>query len=139
LGKAFARVVLNNLQQLTDRVYPESQCRFRAKRSTIDMIFSIRQLQEKCHEHICPLYLAFIDLTKAFDLVSRTRLFTLLPRIGCPQTPKDDHVISKTKMRVYQACLLSMLLHDSESWTLYSHQERRLNAFHMRKLRGLLV
>ncbi|GAB1599902.1 uncharacterized protein LOC115210514, partial [Argonauta hians] len=31
-----------------------------------------------------PLYLAFIDLTKAFDLVSRTGLFSLLRRIGCP-------------------------------------------------------
>ena len=30
-----------------------------------------------------PLYLAFIDLTKAFDLVSRTGLFKLLEKIGC--------------------------------------------------------
>ena len=84
VGKAFARVVLNRLQLLADRVYPESQCGFRAKRSTIDMVFSIRQLQEKCREQRRPLYLAFIDLTKAFDLVSRTGLFTLLLRIGCP-------------------------------------------------------
>ena len=31
-----------------------------------------------------PLYMAFIDLTKAFDLVSRDRLFQILPKIGCP-------------------------------------------------------
>ena len=31
-----------------------------------------------------PLYLAFIDLTKAFDLVSRDGLFKMLPLIGCP-------------------------------------------------------
>ena len=30
------------------------------------------------------LYIAFIDLTKAFDLVSRDGLFKLLPKIGCP-------------------------------------------------------
>ncbi len=36
-----------------------------------------------------------------------------------------------TKMRVYQACMLRTLLYGSETWTLYSHQERRLNAFHM--------
>ena len=30
------------------------------------------------------LYLTFIDLTKAFDLVSRTGLFKLLEKIGCP-------------------------------------------------------
>lgn len=84
VGKTFARVMLNRLQSLAERVYPESQCGFRAERSTIDMIFSLRQLQEKCREQRRPLYIAFIDLTKAFDLVSRSGLFTLLHRIGCP-------------------------------------------------------
>ena len=31
-----------------------------------------------------PLYIAFIDLTKAFDLVSRDGLFQILPKIGSP-------------------------------------------------------
>ena len=31
-----------------------------------------------------PLYIAFIDLSKAFDLVSRSGLFELLRKIGCP-------------------------------------------------------
>ncbi|XP_076058527.1 uncharacterized protein LOC143035545 [Oratosquilla oratoria] len=35
------------------------------------MIFSLRQPQEKCREQWTPQYAAFIDLTKAFDLVSR--------------------------------------------------------------------
>ena len=48
------------------------------------MIFSLRQLQEKCREQQKPLYIAFIDLTKAFDLVSRSGLFSLLQKIGCP-------------------------------------------------------
>ncbi len=30
------------------------------------------------------LYLAFIDLTKAFDLVSRSGLFKILKKVGCP-------------------------------------------------------
>ena len=87
IGKAFARVVLNGLQMLAERVYPEAQCGFRAGRSTIDMIFSLRQLQEKCREQRKPLYIAFIDLTKAFDLVNRKGLFTLLQRIGCLPPP----------------------------------------------------
>ena len=71
VGKVFARVILRRLQKLAERIYPESQCGFRAERSTIDMIFSLRQLQEKYREQHMPLYIAFIDLTKAFDLVSR--------------------------------------------------------------------
>ena len=84
VGKVFARVTLSRLQSLASRVYPESQCGFRAARSTVDMIFSLRQLQEKCREQQQPLFLAFVDLTKAFDLVSRSGLFQILQKIGCP-------------------------------------------------------
>ena len=84
VGKVFARVILVRLQKLAERVYPESQCGFRAERSTIDMVFSLRQLQEKCREQQMPLYIAFIDLTKAFDLVGREGLFKILSKIGCP-------------------------------------------------------
>ena len=91
VGKVFARVILVRLQKLAERVYPESQCGFRAERSTLDMVFSLRQLQEKCREQQMPLYVAFIDLTKAFDLVSREGLFRILLKIGCP--PKLQSMI----------------------------------------------
>ena len=84
VGKLFARVALKRLQVLAERVYPESQCGFRTNRSTIDMVFSLRQLQEKCREQRLPLCIAFIDLTKAFDTVSRDGLFKILAKIGCP-------------------------------------------------------
>ena len=72
------------LRVLAERIYTESQCGFRAKRATSEMIFSLRQLQEKCREQAKPLYVAFIDMTKAFDLVSRDDLFKILAKIGCP-------------------------------------------------------
>jgi Reverse transcriptase (RNA-dependent DNA polymerase) len=40
-------------------------------------------LQEKCREQQKPLFIAFINLTKAFDFVSRDGLFSILPKIGC--------------------------------------------------------
>ena len=55
VGKFFTWVMLVRLQKLAELLYPESQCRFRAHRSTVDMIFSIRQLQEKCREQQRPL------------------------------------------------------------------------------------
>ena len=85
MGKLFARVVLNRLKKLADRVYQESQCGFRRNPSTIDMIFSLRQLQEKCREQNKSLYTVFIDMTKAFDFMSRDGLFKVLARIGCPK------------------------------------------------------
>ena len=48
----------------------------------------------------CPRYIAFIDLTKAFNLVIRKGLFTLLQTMGCPpQAPKDDHVFRPLNLR----------------------------------------
>ena len=75
----------------TGMVYPESQCGFRSGRSTVDMIFSVRHLQEKCREQNMPLYISFIDLKKAFYLVSRDGLFNILTKIGCP--PKLQSLI----------------------------------------------
>ena len=72
-----------NVYTLASRVYPESQCGFRAGRSTVDIIVSLRQLQVKCQGQRMPLYITFIDLTKAFNLVSRMGLFRLLQKIGC--------------------------------------------------------
>lgn len=48
-------------------------------RSIIDMIFVLQQLQDNCRDQRQPFYLAVIDLTKAFDLVSRDALLRLLP------------------------------------------------------------
>ena len=48
------------------------------------MIFTARQLQEKCREHHRDLYIVFVDLTKAFDSVNRNLLCRLLGKIGCP-------------------------------------------------------
>ncbi|PFX23927.1 putative uncharacterized transposon-derived protein F52C9.6 [Stylophora pistillata] len=83
-GKLFARVALYRLQKIAERVYPESQCGFRSNRSTVDMILSLRQLQERCKEQQQPLYIVFIDLTKALDLFSRDGIFKILPLLGCP-------------------------------------------------------
>ena len=59
VGKVFTRVTLTCLQSVASQVYPESQCGFRAGRSTVDMIFSLRQLQETFREQQQPLFLAF--------------------------------------------------------------------------------
>ena len=63
---------------------PESQCGFRRARSTTDMIFVARLLQEKCREQHRDLFIAFIDLTKAFDTVKRYLLWQVLGKFGCP-------------------------------------------------------
>ena len=86
-GKIFARILLNRLMNhiLDIGLIPESQNGFMPGRSTIDPCFALRLLQEKCRLHGLDLYLLFIDLTKAFDTVSRPGLWALLTKIGCPE------------------------------------------------------
>ena len=67
-GKILAKILLDCLNAHLDQaeLIPESQCGFRKDRGTIDMIFTARQLQEKCQEQNLDLYMTFVDLAKAF-------------------------------------------------------------------------
>ena len=71
-GKILASVLLKRLNEQLGQsgLLPESQCGFRKDRGTIDMIFTARQLQEKCQEQNVDLYMTFVD-TKTFDKVVR--------------------------------------------------------------------
>ena len=50
----------------------------------------------------------------------------------------NNQLTENTKLKVYQACVLSTLLFSSESWTTYARQENRLESFHLRCLRRIL-
>ena len=85
VGKVLARILLNRLQEdICPAALPESQSGFRSERGCNDMIFSARQVQEKCIEQQMPLYQVFVDLTKAFDTVNRDALWKVMGKLGCP-------------------------------------------------------
>ena len=75
-GKVLARVLLNRLNEHLEQsgLLPESQCGFIKDRGTTDMIFTARQLQRKCQEQNIYFHMTFVDLTKAFDTVSRQKM-----------------------------------------------------------------
>ena len=84
--KKLAQVFLNRLLPLTEEILPETQCGFRLSQGTTDMIFLAGQIQEKCREQNQELFMAFIDLTKAFEYINREALWKVLSRFGCPAT-----------------------------------------------------
>jgi exonuclease III len=90
-GKILARILSNRLLPIAETTLPETQCGFRPNRGTADMIFGARQMQEKSKEQNQPLYMAFIDLVKAFDSVNREALWKILALDGCP--PKFINII----------------------------------------------
>ena len=70
--------ILNRLNdKITSHVLPETQGRFRNNQNTMNMVFSLRQIQEKCAEQNLEMY--------AFDTVSRERLWLVLNRFGCTE------------------------------------------------------
>ena len=86
-GNILLKIIARRLIEYCERVgiLPEEQSGFRPNRSTTDIMFVIRRLQELARKKQIPLYVCFIDLTKAYDSVGRTLLWTVPARFGVPQ------------------------------------------------------
>ena len=65
-------------------IFPEEQCGLRPARSTIDMLFVERRMQELGRARKIPVYMCFIDLQKAYNSVDRELLWVVLARFGVP-------------------------------------------------------
>ena len=63
--KIFAILLHNRICTVVEHKIGEYQMGFRPNRSTIDNIFIIRQIYEKCHEYTIELYNVFVDFKQA--------------------------------------------------------------------------
>ena len=78
--KVLERVVEGLVRQRVE--IDEMQCGFMSGRGTTDAIFIVRQLQEKHLAANKPLYVAFVDLEKAFDRVPRDVIWCAMRKLG---------------------------------------------------------
>ena len=85
-GKVVLQVVARRLSAYCEAkgLLPEEQCGFRPNRSTTDIMFVVRRLQEIGRKAGVSLFMCFIDLQKAYDTVDRTLLWQVLTRIRVP-------------------------------------------------------
>ena len=130
-GKVLLKVVARRLSAYFEAkgLLPEEQCGFRPNRSTTDMMFVVRRLQEIGQKVGGSLFMCFIDLQKAYDIVDRPILWQVLTRIGVPpqmaaviqefhdgmraRVRPDDGVCSdwfKVEQGLRQGCVISPLL-----------------------------
>ena len=74
-GKVLLKVVARRLSAYCEAkgLLPEEQCRFRPNRSTTEMMFVVRRLQEIRRKAGVSIFMFFID-QKAYDTVDRTLL-----------------------------------------------------------------
>ena len=133
-SKILLKILARCLSEYCERVgiLPEEQSGFRPNRSTTDMMLVIRRLHGLARKKRIPLYVCFIDLTKAYDSVDRTLLWTVLARYGMPQNMVsvirqfhdgmracvrlDDRVSSEwfaVEQGLRQGCVLAPLLFNT--------------------------
>ncbi|MDA8042238.1 MAG: reverse transcriptase family protein [Pirellulales bacterium] len=82
VGKVFARVLNERVKGLTVDKVMDEQGGFRAGRKCNDQIFAVKQIVEKTIEKDKKTYMSFVDLEKAYDSVSREKLWKVLDEYG---------------------------------------------------------
>ncbi|CAB1098700.1 unnamed protein product [Ectocarpus sp. CCAP 1310/34] len=86
VGKVHIKIITNRPSAFCEanNILPEEQCGFRPGRSTVDMLFVVRRLQELGWRKKLPRYMCFVDLNKANDSVDREMLWKVLARAAIP-------------------------------------------------------
>jgi hypothetical protein len=103
-SKIFSRIILNRIHDLVDCQLLEIQSGFRSNRSTIDQIFTLKMTMEKRRAFNKPLFMCFIDITKAYDSVNRELLWKVCRSYGITDKLVDllkvlyKHSIAKVKI-----------------------------------------
>ncbi len=95
IAKLYEGILQKRARTVIEPKLGEEQHGYRKDRSTLDPIFILRMVMEKCWEFNINLYCAFIDLTKAFDSIPRNKPWKcLVEEYG--MTKKLQKVIEST-------------------------------------------
>lgn len=97
-GKIFSRILELKLRHEVEHQLEEFQSGFRPKRSTQDLIFSMRMLSEKMPEKDKEFHAGYIDLSQAFDKVPRHEIWKSLKNLNV-----REHLIQAIKS-LYNNC-----------------------------------
>ena len=84
-----AKVLQARLAEVAEGVLNESKRGFRPESFTIDMIFSLRQVTEKCIEQYKELCIVFVYFRKAFNSVDKLMFCKVLRVFACPDHFKN--------------------------------------------------
>ena len=82
--KVLALIIKEKLEPYIEEVIGDYQCGFRRGRSTIDHIFTIRQLMEKYWEYNKEMWQLLIDFKQAYDSVHRESLWNIMAEMRIP-------------------------------------------------------
>ena len=104
LRKVLALILSKDLCWRLEPTLLEYQCGFRPQRSCADQLFTLRKLCELAVEWQQRLYVAFVDLRKAFDSLHRPALWAILRSRGIPggliRVLEDLHTDTTCRVRM---------------------------------------
>ena len=81
-SKVLLHIIAERIRNKLDSELPPEQAGFRRGRGTRNQIGNLRNLMEKTMEFQQPLFLCFIDYTKAFDCVQHQKLWRVMHEMG---------------------------------------------------------
>ena len=84
-GKIVTTIIQRRNSKRAEEVISESQARFRPGSSTVDQLFTLRQIAEKFLDKDRELYCCYIDFEIAFDSVWQEGVWKALRFFGFPQ------------------------------------------------------
>ena len=83
-AKIYNKLILNRIVPFVDPLLRPNQNGFRAGRSTISQILTLQRIIEESANSNLDAALVFIDFSKAFDSVDRSKMFEILDLYGVP-------------------------------------------------------
>ena len=83
--KILSNVICERLKPFCNTHIAKYQCGFRLSKSTIDQIFTLRQILEKTNEFQVETHHLFIDFKAAYDSIHRRELYMAMAEFGIPR------------------------------------------------------
>ena len=102
LYKLFSTVLYGRLYPRFDQEQAEDQDGFRSSYQTTDHLSTYRKIEQKCHEWCIKMWIAPIDLTKAFDSITHKSIWKASLAVSNTTTSASWRRFTKTRRHLYR-------------------------------------